>query len=86
MQKVFIFFYLNIPDGEKVGEVVPAHVEYWKSRKTENQMEGPFTDKSGGMILFSADSMQDAMKIVADDPFVQNNLLDKQWVKEWNVE
>jgi uncharacterized protein YciI len=45
----------------------------------------PFADRSGGLITFEASSLSEAGQLVADDPFVQEDLLERRWVMEWAV-
>ena len=47
---------------------------------------GPFADRSGGLISFETNTHDDAARLVADDPFVREGLVERSWVKEWKVE
>ena len=47
----FIYFYFNRNEPEKIREVVPAHVQYWKTANLKSYSGGPFADHSGGLIL-----------------------------------
>jgi uncharacterized protein YciI len=47
---------------------------------------GPFADRSGGLITFDADSLEQAAGIIAADPFVQEELLESSVVKQWMPE
>ncbi len=49
-------------------------------------MGGPFTDRSGGLITFDADSLEQAEGIIAADPFVLEELLESSVVKQWMPE
>ena len=82
----FLYFYFNRNEPEKIRQVVPAHVQYWKQAKLDEYVGGPFTDRTGGLISFVASSPEDAEKIVLQDPFVLENLIDQKWIKEWLVE
>ena len=44
---------------------------------------GPFADRSGGLITFESESTEEAERLVANDPFIREGLLDRYWVKEW---
>ena len=81
---VFLYFMKNTP--EKLGLVIPDHISYWKDVNVDADKGGPFGDRSGGLITFAAESLEDAKKIVNDDPFVNQDLLEERWVKEWDVE
>ncbi len=86
MKKQFVFLYFMKREPEKIGKVVPAHVDYWKKCSLEKYSGGPFADKSGGVITFEAENLEEATSIIQNDPFVTKNLLEKKWIKEWIVE
>ena len=78
---VYVYFMKNVP--EKIGEVVPRHIAYWKNQKLKNYSGGPFADRTGGLIMFETTVIEQAMKIVEKDPFLEHDVVDKKWVKEW---
>ena len=84
--KRFVYFYFNRNEPEKIRQVVPAHVGYWKSAKVKGYMGGPFGDRTGGLISFVAPSLQDATEIILQDPFIVENLISEKWIKEWILE
>lgn len=84
--KHFVYFYFNRFDPEKIRQVVPAHVQYWKSANLADYSGGPFGDRTGGLITFSASSMEEAAEIIHLDPFVLEDLVSEKWIKEWVVE
>lgn len=43
-------------------------------------------DRSGGLITFEINSREEAEQLVAADPFVQEGLLERRWVKEWMLD
>jgi uncharacterized protein YciI len=61
----------------------PAHVDYWKSKKLDDYQGGPFSDRSGGLITFAAENLERANEIIKNDPFILNDLIDQNWIKEW---
>lgn len=79
----FLYFYFNRTESEKIRQVVPAHVQYWKSVNVKDYMGGPFADRTGGLISFVASSVEEATAIIHQDPFVLNDLIDQKWIKEW---
>jgi uncharacterized protein YciI len=81
--KQFVYFYFNRIEPEKVREVVPAHVQYWQTASLDGYTGGPFSDRTGGLITFSASSLEEATQIIQRDPFVQEGLIDQNWIKEW---
>jgi hypothetical protein len=38
------------------------------------------------LITFAAASVEEAARLVADDPFLRDGLVARHWVKEWLVE
>ncbi len=87
MAKQFVFFYMMEEDMKKdvneIKKIVNEHIKYWHDNKLENYSGGPFSDRSGGMILFNTDSTTTAEKLALNDPFVINNLIKIKWIKEW---
>ncbi len=69
MSKQFVFFYLFKADPKRLVEVVPAHREYWDDVGPTEYTGGPFADRDGGMIIFSAGSLEEAEKNSAGRPF-----------------
>ena len=62
---------------------VPAHVQYWQTAGLDGYTGGPFSDRTGGLITFSASNLEEATQIIQRDPFVQEGLIDQNWIKEW---
>lgn len=85
MEKRFAFFYFMKKEPEKIKAVVPLHIDYWHKLELNKYLGGPFADRSGGMITFEAESIEEATKIIMDDPFVVQNLIEQKWIKEWIV-
>ena len=84
--KRFVYFYFNRNELEKIRQVVPAHVQYWKAANLTGYMGGPFADRTGGLISFVASSLQEATEITQQDPFILQDLIAEKWIKEWIVE
>ena len=82
MLKEYTFFYLMKNDPEKIRNIIPAHIKYWKDNKPINYSGGPFHDKSGGLILFEAENMELATELAMNDPFVVREAIETKWVKE----
>ncbi|MBU0673397.1 MAG: YciI family protein [Proteobacteria bacterium] len=79
----YVFIYFMVDDVETVKRHLGAHVKYWKSLKLDSLRNGPFTDKSGGLIMFNAASPQIARERIELDPFVTEKVLKEYWLKEW---
>jgi uncharacterized protein YciI len=87
--KRFLYFYLMRNSPSSVGAIrqtAPEHVQYWRSCGLPDYLGGPFADRTGGLITFGAFSLVDAQRVVSNDPFVLNDLIEQTWVKEWLVE
>ena len=85
-RKRFVYLYFNRNEPEKIRQVVPAHVQYWKTANLEGYMGGPFGDRTGGLISFIASSPDKASEIILRDPFILEDLIDQKWIKEWFIE
>lgn len=81
--KLFIFVYFLDEDIEKTKKYLGGHVSYWKSQKYDYFKNGPFADKSGGLIVFSSGNYEQAEKTVAGDPLLLGNAIKQYWLKEW---
>jgi uncharacterized protein YciI len=84
--KRFLYFYLMRNTPEAIRQVVPRHIQYWKSCDLPDYTGGPFADRSGGLITFAAASLDDAQQIIMQDPFVREQLIEQRWIKEWLIE
>lgn len=82
----FVYFYFNRNEPEKIRQVVPAHIEYWKTANIQGYMGGPFADRTGGLISFVASNAEEAAEVIQNDPFVMENVIDQKWIKEWVLE
>jgi len=82
-EKRFVYFYFNRNEPEKIREVVPEHVQYWRTANLEEYQGGPFGDRTGGLITFAKSSLDEAMEIILQDPFILEDLIEQKWIKEW---
>jgi uncharacterized protein len=64
---------------DRVRTVAPRHAAYWRGLGLDHYLGGPFADRSGGLITFETGSLSEAEQLVADDPFVQEDLLEQGW-------
>jgi uncharacterized protein YciI len=86
MLKQFVFFYLMKNKPEKMQDIIPDHINYWKESKLVNYSGGPFSDGSGGLILFETENLETATDLAMNDPFVVHEVIESKWVKEWTQE
>jgi uncharacterized protein YciI len=69
-------------EADRIRRVAPRHAAYWNALRLA-RYEGPFADRSGGLITFETDSVEAAERLVAADPFVRDRLLDTSLLKQW---
>ena len=82
-QMRFLYFYLMRAAPDRVRIVAPEHAAYWRKLGQRDYLGGPFADRSGRLITFQAGSVTEAERLVAHDPFVREDLIERRWVKEW---
>jgi uncharacterized protein YciI len=65
---------------------LPAHLAYLQDLKARGVLllSGPFTDRTGGMVLISAASRTEAETIAQADPLVANRV-DTYELREWLI-
>ena len=80
----YFYFMRNEPD--RIRALAPRHHEYWKHQELAEYLGGPFGDRSGGLITFAAEDIDQAQRLVENDPFILEDLLESRWVKEWAAE
>ncbi|HEV8559263.1 MAG TPA: YciI family protein [Actinophytocola sp.] len=79
----FLYFYLMKDAPDRVRATAPQHAAYWRQLGLRDYQGGPFADRSGGLITFQTESGVAAERLVADDPFFSEGLLERHWVKQW---
>jgi uncharacterized protein YciI len=85
MKYAAIIEYLQ--DKETVDRVRPEHRQYLAALKAKGQLavSGPFTDGSGALIVYEADSAEAAEAILKGDPFHANGVFLKWQLRPWNT-
>ena|SRR5712691_7017431 len=73
-------------DGAKIAEFRPIHRQYLAGLKERGQLAvcGPFTDDSGGLIIYEAASREEAEKLLQGDPFHKNGIFLNYQLRPWN--
>jgi len=76
-------------DEKKDAEILDEHKAYLQKYIDEGKIyaKGPFTDHSGGLVIYKVDSIDEAKKLIENDPVVRDNT--REYVlKEWksNIE
>ena len=74
-------------DHEKVQRLRPTHRAYLTELLNAGKLaaSGPFTDDSGALIVYEAESLAAAEAILQADPFCQNGIFLKWDIKPWNA-
>ena len=75
-----------VQDKAKIAEVRPSHRQYLTGLRGNGQLAaaGPFIDDSGALIVYEADSPEEAEKLIRADPFHQNGIFVSWKLRPWN--
>jgi uncharacterized protein YciI len=75
-----------ITDQDKVQSIRPTHREYLGTLKGQGKLaaSGPFTDGSGALIIYEADSADEAEQLLRSDPFHQGGVFASWRIRPWN--
>jgi uncharacterized protein YciI len=68
------------PDWDAHAEFVDALIE-----RGTFVMGGPFSDNSGSMSLLEGVDVEEARRILEDDPFMKNGVFVLEEIREWTV-
>src|SRR5262249_212814 len=73
-------------DKAKIAEIRPVHRQYLTSLRETGRLvaSGPFTDDSGALIIYEADSHEAAEKLFRGDPLHQNGIFQQYQLRPWN--
>jgi uncharacterized protein YciI len=74
-------------DKAKVTQIRPTHRQYLTSLKEKGQLVacGPFTDDSGALIVYEAETKEAAEGLLKADPFHANGIFLKWQLRPWNI-
>jgi uncharacterized protein YciI len=74
-------------DATKIAATRPAHREYLKKLLDSDRLviSGPFTDDSGGILVYEAKSSNEAEALIREDPFAQAGVFVSWKLHEWRV-
>ncbi|MFJ7727824.1 YciI family protein [Neobacillus sp. NPDC097160] len=78
--------FLHMLDVEKNKDVLPRHIQYLDELDAKGKIfaRGPFTDKSGGLVVYVADSFEEANALALKDPHVVEESRELE-MKEWKI-
>ena len=76
-----------IQDKAKIAEVRPTHRQYRAGLKAKGQLaaSGPFLDDYGALIVYEANTTEEAEAILKGDPFHQAGIFVRWTIRPWNT-
>jgi uncharacterized protein YciI len=83
MSPRFAYLYLMRDDPDRIRATVASRVLHWQQQNLPGYLGGPFEDRTGGLITFQAEDIEQARHAVDTDPFMQEGLLETSWLKQW---
>ncbi len=77
---------LHMLDAKRNLEVRPRHIEYLDELDQKGKVfaRGPFGDGSGGLVIYQADSYEEALELAENDPHVIEKVRHLE-LKEWII-
>lgn len=68
-----------------IGDVRPTHREYLAALKEQGKLvaSGPFEDDSGALIIYEAETPEEAVALVENDPFRAAGVFASYTMKPW---
>ncbi|MDM5206379.1 YciI family protein [Cytobacillus kochii] len=77
---------LHMVDIEKSKEIRPDHLGYLNKLEKEQKIfaKGPFADGTGGLVVYNADSYDEAMTLAENDPYIVHHARRLE-LKEWSI-
>ena len=78
--------FLKMKDLEKNANYRPQHIDFLLKNEKEGKIfaRGRFTDGRGGLIIYMAPSLEEAVKIAESDPYVASGARTLE-VFEWDM-
>ena len=76
-----------ITDAEKIQSIRPAHRVYLAELKAKGQLAacGPFTDGWGALIVYEAETVEQAEALLKADPFHAAGVFVRWTIRPWNT-
>jgi uncharacterized protein YciI len=83
----YVSYVTYTADKAKIAVLRPQHREYLSRLFSERKLvaAGPFTDDSGALFVYEADSAEAASALVAEDPFSINGVFQRFELKPWKL-
>jgi len=82
----FFAAFLPMRDLEKSQELRPAHTQFLDKMEIEGKIfaRGRFADGAGGLIVYKAESFDEAKKVAESDPYVRSGARSLE-LHEWEM-
>ncbi|MYH70017.1 MAG: hypothetical protein F4147_07960, partial [Gammaproteobacteria bacterium] len=66
--------YFKVVDKNRERQILPEHLDYVNGllRKKIIVAKGPFTDKSGGLIIYKTPTLEEATQYIMNDPVIRH--------------
>lgn len=74
-------------DASTIAKARPAHREYLNGLMQQGKLviSGPFSDDSGGLLVYEAETVEQVEKLIAEDPFAKQGVFVSWQIHPWNV-
>jgi uncharacterized protein YciI len=74
-------------DAFTIAKARPAHREYLTGLIQQGKLviSGPFSDDSGGLLVYEAETVEQVEKLIAEDPFAKQGVFISWEIRPWNV-
>jgi uncharacterized protein len=82
---LFALEYRFPEDSQRRLAVRPRHRAYLEelSRRRQVLAAGPFSDDTGALIIYAVDDEEELERLLADDPYVAEDVFGTRSVREW---
>ena len=76
---------IDYANHDQIASTRPAHREYLTSLKERGKLvtSGPFEDDSGALIIYEADSPDEAESMIREDPFNKAGVFASYSLRPW---
>lgn len=85
--RIYVNYAKYVSDHSHVLRVRPAHRSYAQSIRAKGAliMAGPFADDSGALLIYQAQSKEEAMALVLEDPYHAQGVYETYALSEWRL-
>ncbi|HLK48765.1 MAG TPA: YciI family protein [Bryobacteraceae bacterium] len=75
------------PDASVIAQARPAHRQYLTGLRDRNKLviSGPFADDDGAILVYEAETAEQADAMVREDPFAKHGVFLSWEIRPWNV-